>query len=813
MLQKGMADSAMHNLQDPLPAITRRDFLQRCGVSAAVLASGAVLGRGGAPGIIQNGPAARVLPLKAEWLFGGKFTPGTTQPAFPDGTFDPVTLPHCAAPLSWRRWNPASWEEVWIYRRHFAWPQALRQSRVFLEFDGVTVGATPVINGHALPEHLGAYLPFRYELTGLLKAEDNVLAVAVDGRWRNAPPEGSPRGAAAVDYYIPAGITRPARLRAVPSVFISDVFAKPVAVLAPERRVEVTGTLDAAVVPSGQAVVRVELRRGRKRIAHAEERAALRKPGETQVKLTLSGLGNVALWEPANPHLYEVLTTLLIDGRPIHNHRIRIGFREARFEADGFFLNGSRFRLFGLDRHELFPYTGSAMPARTLRHDAEILRRQFNCNVARCSHYPQSEAFIEACDELGLMLWEELPGWQYLGDAAWKGLAVRDVRDMVRRDRNHPSVIIWGVRINESANDPALYAQTKRVAKALDGSRPTSGAMNRYSTHDWLQDVYAFDDYHAAPDGSVAVRKPLPGVPYFLSEGVGQFQYGRRKGFGQKYRRAGSIAVQEQQALLHAQIHSKAAQYPRMGGVIAWCAFDYGSPMNSCEGVKCPGVADIFRIPKLGASFYMAQVEPLVRPVIEPNFFWNFGPKTPSGPGRNASIFSNCQRLELFISGDHHATAWPDKAGFPNLKFPPFFVDLTVHGTFRPELRIDGYVGQKLLLSRSFSADPVQDQFLIRADDTMLIADGSDATRVVFGVVDKFGAPRAFAGGTVDFRVEGPGILVGDNPFDLAPSGGAAAVWVKTRENASGQIKVTALHSTLGAKSIAIRAEAFEIAR
>ncbi len=799
----------MDNPQPDFPNITRREFLQHCGVGAAMLASGAVLGREAAPNHIQSGPAARVLPLNSEWLFGGKFAPGATQPAFADSAFAHVTLPHCAASLSWRKWDPASWEEVWIYRRHFALPEALRQSRVFLEFDGVTVGATPIVNGHALPEHLGGYLPFRYELTGLLKVQDNVLAVAVDGRWKNAPPEGSPRGVASVDYYIPAGITRPARLRAVPSVFISDVFAKPVAVLTPERRVEVTCTLDAAVIPSGRAIVQVELRRGGERVAHAEERAVIQKPGQTQVGLVISRIGNIALWDPANPHLYEVVTTLLIDGKPVHNHRTRIGFREARFEVDGFFLNGSRFRLFGLDRHELFPYTGSAMPARTMRHDAEILRRQFNCNMVRCSHYPQSEAFIQACDELGLMVWEELPGWQYLGDAAWKELALRDVRDMVLRDRNYPSVIIWGVRINESANDPALYTRTKRVAKALDGSRPTSGAMSRYSTHDWLQDVYAFDDYHAAPDGSVGVRKPLPGVPYFLSEGVGQFQYGPgpRRGFGQKYRRAGSIEVQEQQALLHAQIHSKAAQYPRICGVIAWCAFDYGSPMNSYEGVKCPGVADIFRIPKLGASFYMAQVEPSVRPVIEPNFFWDFGPKTPAGPGTNASIFSNCERLDLFINGNHHATALPDKAGFPNLKFPPFFADLTVHGAARPELRIDGYVGQKLLLSRSFSADPSDDQFLIQADDPALIADGSDATRVVFGVVDKFGAPRAFASGKVDFRVEGPGILVGDNPFDLAPTGGFAALWIRTRENDPGRIRVTAVHSVLGAKSVEISAE------
>jgi beta-galactosidase len=145
----------------------------------------------------------------------------------------------------------------------------------------------------------------------------------------------------------------------------------------------------------------------------------------------------------------------------------------------------------------------------------------------RCSHYPQSEAFLDACDELGLMVWEEIPGWQYLGDEAWKERAVRDVKDMVCRDRNHSSIVIWGVRINESPNDPALYQRTKDTAKSLDDSRPTSGTMTPGSLQNWQQewhqDVFAFDDYHSAPDGSVGIQEPLPGVPYLVAEAVGQF--------------------------------------------------------------------------------------------------------------------------------------------------------------------------------------------------------------------------------------------------------------------------------------------------
>jgi beta-galactosidase len=402
------------------------------------------------------------------------------------------------------------------------------------------------------------------------------------------------------------------------------------------------------------------------------------------------------------------------------------------------------------------------------------------------------------------MVWEELPGWQYLGDAAWKERALRDVQAMVRRDRNRPSVVIWGVRINESRNDPELYRKTKDAANALDGSRPTSGTMTRLSTTDWIQDVYAYDDYHANADGNVDIAKPIAGVPYFVTEAVGQFNYAARRGFDSKYRRAGDVELQMKQALLHAQAHDKAAAFPRMGGLVAWCAFDYASQMNSYDGVKCPGIADFFRIPKLGASFYMAQIDPKIRPVIEPNFYWDFGPHTPSGPGKKAAIFSNCDRLELFINGKLHAAVHPDRANFPHTKYPPFFADLSMDGSGKPELRIDGYAGNSRVLSRSFSSDPTKDQLLLSADGKRLGGDGIDAIRLEFKAADRYGACRPFAAGNVGFQIEGPGEIVGDNPFEWEASGGVGAVWIKATGCEAGRIKVTATHSVLGRATVEV---------
>lgn len=782
---------------------SRREFVQACGLSAAGFVLTPVLYRKGPMRLdaVFPGPASRTVRLDQDWLFGGEFDPAAVAPGFSDSQFSSITLPHCVTRLSWQNWEPASWEKKWIYRKHFPAPRPLGNQRVFLEFDGVMTGAAPILNGHPLPEHMGGYLPFREEITSLLQ-EQNVLAVMVDARWSNVPPEGSPVGPRRIDYLEPGGIYRSARLKAVPRIFISDVFAKPVRVLDPERRVDVLCSLNADHAPDNPLEIRAELKKGDQLIAYASQAVNLTRPGDTEVNLSLTRIGNVQLWHVDAPHLYDVFTTLLADGKPVHEHRVQIGFRDARWEVGGFFLNGKRLQIFGLNRHQFYPYVGGAMPARVQRRDAEILRREFNCNFVRCSHYPQAEEFLHACDELGLMVWEEPPGWGYLGDQVWQDRLVRDVRQMILRDRNHPSIVIWGVRANESANDVPLYRRTTDEAKKLDDSRPTSGSMTPGSRKDWKehwhQDVFAYDDYHSAPDGTVGIEPPTEGVPYFLSEAVGQYSYREKNGFHNIYRRAGDAQLLKEQAIWHAQAHSRAAADPKICGVVAWCAFEYPSLVNDYKSVKYPGVADFFRIPKLGASFYRAQGDVNGGAVIEPNFYWDFGPETPSGPGRQAAIFSNCERLEVLVDGKHHATLAPDTKNYPHIKHAPFFVDLELDGRNRPELRIDGYVGDKLALSCLFASDPVHDRLFFKSDDPELMADGVDATRLVCKIVDRFGADRACGKGLVRFDLSGPGDILGDNPLDLTEVGGAAAIWVRSRNRMPGIIHIVATHPNLG---------------
>ncbi|MDE3201952.1 MAG: glycoside hydrolase family 2 protein, partial [Acidobacteriota bacterium] len=666
----------------------------------------------------------KTFPLDGEWLFGGKLRSAATEVGFVDQEFSRITLPHTVAQLSWQNWDPAQWEDGWIYRQHFAVPKDTEGKRLFLHFERVMAGAAPVLNGHALEPHLGGFLPFEREITGLTKAGDNLLAVVVDGRWLNVPPTGGPKGEPSVDYLLPAGITGTVELRVVPETFLREVFAKPVDVLSENRRLHITCRVNGGEDLPTEVRISAELGRDSRKIATAKKTVRIDK-GDQDVELVMDGLSGVELWDAERPHLYDIGVTLSRKGQSDHTLHTRIGFREARFELDGFYLNGKRTQLFGLDRHEHFPYLGFAAPNRLQRRDAEILRKELNCNMVRCSHYPQSGAFLDACDELGLMVWEELPGWQYIGDESWRDLAVRDVEGMIRRDRNRPSIIIWGTRINESENDPEFYRRTRALAKRLDDSRPTSGTMTPSSRRDWKtqwnEDVFAFDDYHADPVGQVGILEPVEGHPYMLAEVVGQFNYRTGKKFDVRYRRAGDITQQMDQAIFHAQAHDKTAANKRIAGALAWCAFDYGSLMNAYHAVKCPGLADLFRLPKLGASFYRSQIDPVVRPVIEPDFYWDFGPQTPSGPGEHAAIFSNCERLEISSDGKPHATLHPDREGYPHLKYPPFFADLKMDGKTKPVLQIDGYFGGRRVLSRSFSADRSTDKLWLHADDAELV--------------------------------------------------------------------------------------------
>ena len=801
-------------------AVSRRLFLRSAAGGAAGMAgwsmlsatgpaagaaeggSGAASETGTAPASGTTGAAARTFSFAAGWRFGPAAA-GSDQPGFDDSALATVTLPHTVAPLSWQDWDPSTWERVWVYRRPFDAPAGLAGWRVFLDFAAALTHATVTLNGTRVADHLGGYLPFSTEITGRLQPENNLLAVTLDSTFNlDVPPDRpAPYVSTSVDYWQPGGIYRGVSLRAVPQIFLADVFAKPVNVLdASTRQVEVQATVDAAGAATGPVQLKVDLVDGLRTLTSATVPVAIRAGGQVAVTATLGDLPDITLWDTASPKLYTVVATLIEDGRPRHDYQVRIGFREAVFQLDGFYLNGQRVQLFGLNRHELFPWAGGALPARVQAKDAEILRRELNCNMVRCSHYPQSEAFYDACDELGLMVWEEIPGWGYFGDAAWQQAAQADVHDMIVRDRNHPSVIVWGAMPNEAGEHVAEYTGYNELAHSLDDSRPTGGD-GATTDASFVFDVYSNHDYSSVT-GAGGVRQPTlappvdaAGRPYLICEAVGTLS-----GPAIYYRRTDTQAIQQGEATAHATVHNIAASDDRYCGVLAWAGFDYPSGNgNEFQGTKYVGVNDLFRIPKPGAAIYQAQVDPRIRPVIAPAFYWDFGATSPVTGLGPAMICSNLDQLKVYVGGKLFAAVTPDTAGYGHLPYPPSFVDFgPVDGTARPDLRIDGYLDGTPVASVSLAGDPAGDRLALAADDRRIDGDGVDATRLVFRVVDRFGAPRPYVTGPVTLAVDGPGVLVGDSPVDFTATGGAAAVWIRSLPGSPGAVTVRASHATLG---------------
>ncbi len=451
------------------------------------------------------------------------------------------------------------------------------------------------------------------------------------------------------------------------------------------------------------------------------------------------------------------------------------------------------------------------MPDRVQARDARLLKELLNCNIVRCAHYPQAPAFLDACDELGLAVWEETPGWGYVGGEAWRRLWWRDVEAMTVRDRSRPSVVVWGVQPNEARPQAGDAATARARARQADPSRPTSGTSSDYAWDAYVQDVCAYDDYPGARgDGGswrAVLKDPVPGRPYLVTETIGALVPGFPT-----YRRIDPQPVQHAQAALHAAVHSAARQPgARYAGVIGWCGIDYPSNHGNVwpgASLKTPGVLDIFRVPKPGAALYRSQA-PADRPVIEPAFFWDPGPSPADAFGSPALVFSNCDRIEAFLDGRSLGDLRRRVDLFPHLAAAPFELETgPITSGDTPVLRLDGYIGERLALSCSYDGDTAGDRLLVRADDAAIAADGSDGTRVVLLAVDRFGMLRLCRNGAVHVSLTGPGVLAGGPLIDFAETGGSGAVWVRGVAGRQGEIVVTAAHPTLGSGQATVSAGA-----
>ena len=755
----------------------RRGFLLGTAAAAGLSAQTASKSAAQAPD-----PNRRVYELNHRWLFGGKSKADFTAPEFDDSRWERVTLPHTNARLPWHSFDEKEFQFVSAYRRHFLAPAGWKDKRVFVHFEGAMTAATVSINGHSFAEYKGGYTPFSFELTPHLKfGSANVLAVAVDSTERSdIPPFGGN-----IDYLTFGGIYRDVELRVVPRIFIENVYAKPLHPLEEGRALAVRCYLNGNA--EGPISLTAELHDGARMVKSA---TGTFSGGADYYDLEVDALGPVDLWNLRRPKLYDVVVKLAAASARDEYHT-RVGFREAKFTPAGFRLNGEAVKLIGLDRHQTFPYVGGAMPARVQRRDAWILRRELHCNMVRTSHYPQSPDFLDACDELGLLVLEEIPGWQHIGDRSWQDIAVRNVGEMIRRDWNHPSVALWGVRINESMDNHDFYTRTNALAHSLDDARQTGGIRFLFNS-ELLEDVFTINDF------GFPLRPPNHPL-YLNTEFVGHTY---------STKRFDNIERVAEHVIRHARVHNQLAGDERYAGGLGWCAFDYNTHKNFGSGdhICYHGVSDIFRIPKPAAYFYQSQCDPEEEIVLQAGFFWSSGDHSGAGGTGVVPILSNCDTIKVYYDGQFKKEFEPDRKTFPNLKHPPFMMNIgPIPLNPWGDLKIEGYLKGKLAKTLTLSGEGKDADFKVLPDDTELIADGRDATRVVLMVTDEYGNLKPFASGAIWLVLSGPGELVGENPFALA--GGAGAVWLKARQ-AAGTIKLTARHPYLGNRTAEVQVKA-----
>lgn len=560
---------------------------------------------------------------------------------FIDG--EAVRLPHNVGEIPLHYASPDSYQTVCGYRRTLDIPEEVIGSKIFLQFDGAAHIAEIFINQKSVAKHSCGYTSFRVDISDLVHAGKNHLAVKLDCREN---PEIPPFGFV-VDYLTYGGLYRDVWMDIRPNTYIEDVFvyAKDLNTV----HVDVTCVGDPMITdveiysPNGSLV-------------------ATAKDCQDSTDIYIS---QPKLWSFDHPNLYKCLVTIKNEDY-IDTFETTFGIRIAEFREDGFYLNGTRIFLRGLNRHQSYPYIGYALPEHLQREDARILKEELCVNAVRTSHYPQSQYFIDECDRLGLFVFTELPGWQHIGDEKWKEQALENLREMILQYRNHPSVMLWGVRINESQDDDEFYARTNELAHELDPSRATSGVRYLEKSH-LLEDVYAYNDFsHNGTNVGCRPKRavtPDTGKAYLISESNGHM-YPTKSYDSWKHR--------QEHALRHARVLDAAMSNMNIAGCFQWCMFDYAThkDFGSGDRVCYHGVMDSFRNPKTAAAFYASQGESPLVLALGSSFDIGDYPAGQKGP---VFAFTNADEIRLYKNDKFVKSFYP--AEWDSLLHGPMEID------------------------------------------------------------------------------------------------------------------------------------------
>lgn len=764
-----------------------------------------------------------VYSMNPAWRFHKGAMEGAETKEFNDKDWTVVSLPDGIEYLPTEASGCINYQgEVW-YRKHFTPDAVLKGKKLFLHFEAIMGKSKVFVNGKLLTEHFGGYLPVIADVTDVLDWNgDNVIAVWADNSDDPSYPPGKAQDV--LDYTYFGGIYRDCWLIAHNNVFITD----------PNYENEVAGGgLFVAFGKVSDALAEVQLkihvRNATKNPFSGRVEYMLLQPDGTEVArlsdkiqvkagraTTVSDRMPVKqpmLWTPSTPTLYNLLVRVLDkEGNVIDGYRRRIGIRSIEFKGkDGFYLNGRPYGkpLIGANRHQDFAVVGNAVANSIHWRDAKKLK-DVGMEIIRNAHCPQDPAFMDACDELGLFVIVNTPGWQFWNDAPEFAQRVySDIRNVVRRDRNHPSVWLWEPILNETWY-PADFAKNTRDIVDAEYPYPYcySGSDSEARGHE------NFPVYFAHPANMQDASKEIdPTKTYFTRE------WGDNVDDWSSHNSPSRVARNwgEQPMRVQAQ-HYACPYYPvtsydvlykqspqHVGGCL-WHSFDHqrGYHPDPFYG----GLMDVFRQPKYSYYMFMAQ-----RPAVKNDRNAGSGPMvyiahemTPFS-GKDVTVYSNCDEVRLtFNKGGKTYTYKKDKnrPGMPSpvITFPDvydFMVDKAFSRTQKQDdvyLLAEGLIDGKVVATHKVVPARRPEKILLWMDNegTDLKADGSDFVTVVAAVADKNGNIKRLNNYNICFSIEGEGRLLGGpgvlaNPVPV--KWGTAPVLVQSTLK-PGKIRITA---------------------
>jgi beta-galactosidase len=731
-----------------------------------------------------------------------KILPGN----IPNNKWEEVTLPHSAViePLviSEKQWTGICW-----YRKLYRADRRQRHKNTGLLFDGAMHDAIIYLNGAEIARHTGGYLPFYVNLTDdLVYGRENEILVRLDNRENPSIPPGKPLDE--LDFLWYSGLYRNVSLYVTDKLHITTspgahtILGGGIITGARDISRE-AATLTASVhvsnddrIPRSFHMRNTLLDAAGLDVASSRSERVELEPGQSQRLMTKIIVMQPSLWSPDKPFLYTLVTELRSDNGVIDRRETRTGIRSVRITPDkGLVLNGEPVQVTGTNRHQEYPYIGYALSDEASYRDAfKIMEAGFN--LVRCSHYPPSPAFLDACDELGLMVIDAIPGWQFFGDSLFSEASVSNTRQMCRRDRNHPSVIMWEASLNETVMPVSFLSLLHETVR----EELPYGNNYTCSWMDTICDVFIPARQHAtAPEywKKYGMRKPV-----FISEYGDWEYYAQNAGFKQaefsdlepsvrnsRQLRGAGERRQLQQAHNFQEAHNDNLYGPCFGDA-NWLMYDYNR--GYAPDIEASGIMDIFRLPKFAYWFYLSQAE--VGPVC---FIAHYNLPL---SGNTVRVFSNADTIRLFRNDTLIAAHGPDTdPAAVNLKHPPF--TFTLPGYYPGTLKAEGLRKGAAFAQHSVTTPGQPAALRLTADfsNKPLQAGGSDVVFVYATMVDSTGIPVHNADSLVEFSVRGNADLIGANP--VRAEAGVASILLRAGAN-PGKIMIRAVSGKMAEAEI-----------